>query len=68
MISPSGTPEKGEKVPENKPTALMKRVGGKAMDCRRQFQTGIKSPFPRREGGAAALWKPKVGDRKIILK
>ena len=76
MISPSGTPEKGGKVPE-------KQAGGIDEKRRRQntkettakpwiadgnFKTGNKSPFPRREGGAKALRKPKAGDRKIILK
>ena len=48
--------------------ATHERNDGKAMDCRQHFQTGIKSPCPWREGGGNALRKPKVGDRKIILK
>ena len=46
----------------------MKETTAKPWIADGNFKTGRKPPLPRREGGATALRKPKVGDRKIILK
>ena len=76
MFSPSGTPEKGGKVPEKQADGIdekrrrqnTKETTAKPWIADGNFKTGNKSPFPRREGGAKALRKPKAGGRKIILK
>ena len=72
-VSPSGTPEKGGKLPEKQADGIdgerrrqdMKETAAKPWIADSTFKTGIKSPFPRREGGEKHSESPKLGIEKL---